>query len=178
MNNRQVAQITYAALYKHEDYFQSRPIYSYPSTSNLMYYNTKVLLSRNRQMYPTTHYTHLVAKTSTTLSQFYICFFGHFMFTCCRGKSYIGIGDMSSWTLSNLCRLLCVSVVVVAAVTVSCCCLSVWINNYSWTRTTITLHSNNNMNPNKKIAQFIYIDVFLAVVVVVVVTRYFFLVHM
>ena len=52
MNNRQVTQITYATLYKHEDYFQSRPIYSYPSTNNLMYYNTKVLLSRNRQMYP------------------------------------------------------------------------------------------------------------------------------
>ena len=51
MNNRQVTQITYAALYKHEDYFQCRPIYSYPSTTNLMYYNTKVLLSRNRQMY-------------------------------------------------------------------------------------------------------------------------------
>ena len=29
------------------------------------------------------------------------------MFSCCRGKSYIGIwiGDMSSWTLSNLSRL-------------------------------------------------------------------------
>ena len=38
--------------------------------------------------------------------------FAHFMFSCCRCKSYIGIwiGDMSSWTLSNLCRLLC------------CCC--------------------------------------------------------
>ena len=71
---------------------------------------------------PHPHYTHLMAKTSTTLSQLYICFFSHFMFTCCRGKSYIGIGDMSSWTLSNLCRLL--FVVVVAAVTVSCCCCS------------------------------------------------------
>ena len=42
--------------------------------------------------------------------------------------------------------------------------LLLWIINYSWTRTT-TLHSNNNMNPNKKIAQFIYIDVFVVVVV-------------
>ena len=52
MNNWQVTQITYAALYKHENYFQSRPIHSNPSTSKLMYYDTKVLLSRNRQMYP------------------------------------------------------------------------------------------------------------------------------
>ena len=29
------------------DYFLSRPIFSYPSTINLMYYYTKVLLSRN-----------------------------------------------------------------------------------------------------------------------------------
>ena len=40
VNNSQLTQITYAALYKHEDYFQSTPIYSYPSTSILMYYNT------------------------------------------------------------------------------------------------------------------------------------------
>ena len=52
MNNWQVTQITYVALYKHENYFQSRPIHSYLSTSNLMYYDTKVLLSRNWQMYP------------------------------------------------------------------------------------------------------------------------------
>ena len=46
--------------------------------------------------------------------------FVHFMFSCCRCKSYIGIwiGDMSSWTLSNLCRLLCGVVVI----TVLCCC--------------------------------------------------------
>ena len=75
-NNRQVTQITYAALYKHlallftdsswlciymtsphilapnvwkcyQDYFQSTPIHSYPSMSSLLYYCTKVLLSRN-----------------------------------------------------------------------------------------------------------------------------------
>ena len=74
--NRQVTQITYAALYKHlallfndssqlciymtsphilapnvckyyQDYFQSRPIHSYPSMSSIVYYNTKVLCSRN-----------------------------------------------------------------------------------------------------------------------------------
>ena len=49
--------------------------------------------------------------------------------------------------------------------------LWLWINNYSWTRITTALHSNNNMNPYKKIGQFIYIDVFVVVVVVVVVTR-------
>ena len=39
-----------------------------------------------------------------------------FMCRCC-------IGNMTSWTLSNLCRLLCVvDVVVVVAVTVACCC--------------------------------------------------------
>ena len=27
----------------------------------------------------------------TTLGQLYICLFAHFMFSCCRGKSYIGI---------------------------------------------------------------------------------------
>ena len=31
----------------YQDYFQSRPIHSYPSTSSLVYYYTKVLLSRN-----------------------------------------------------------------------------------------------------------------------------------
>ena len=75
-NNRQVTQITHAAPYKHlallfsdssqlciymtsphilaptvwicyQDYFQSTPIHSYPSTSSLVYYYTKVLLSRN-----------------------------------------------------------------------------------------------------------------------------------
>ena len=75
-NNRQVTQITYADLYKHNtllfsdssqlciymtsshilapnvwkcywDYFQSTPINSYPSTSSIVYYYTKVLLSRN-----------------------------------------------------------------------------------------------------------------------------------
>ena len=46
-----------------------------------------------------------------------------FIFSCCRGKSCIGIGDITSWTLSNLCRLLCV-VLVVVVVTVSLCCSS------------------------------------------------------
>ena len=74
--NRQVMQITYAALYGHlallfsdssqlciymtsihiltpnvcksyQDYFQSTPIDSYPSMSSIVYYYTKVLLSRN-----------------------------------------------------------------------------------------------------------------------------------
>ena len=47
-------------------------------------------------------------------------YFAHFIFSCCRGKSSIGIGDNT--TLSNLYRLLCVVVVVV--VTVSFCCSS------------------------------------------------------
>ena len=76
INNRHVTQITYAALYKHlellfrdslqlciymtsshilapnvwkcyQEYFQSRPIHSYPSMSSLVYYYTKVVLSRN-----------------------------------------------------------------------------------------------------------------------------------
>ena len=68
-----------------------------------------------------------------------LCLFAHFIFSCCRGKSYIGIwiGDMSSWTLSNLCRLLCV----VAVVTVSYCCCPASVivdHNYRWTRTTTT----------------------------------------
>ena len=74
--NRQVMQTTRAALYKHlallfsdssqlciymtsphilapnvckccQDYFQSTPIHSYPSMSSIVYYYTKVLLSRN-----------------------------------------------------------------------------------------------------------------------------------
>ena len=75
INNREVTQITYAALYKHlalfidclqlcicmtsshilapnvykcyQDYFQTRSIHSYPSTSSLVYYYAKVLLSTN-----------------------------------------------------------------------------------------------------------------------------------
>ena len=49
--------------------------------------------------------------------------FAHFIFSCWRGKSYIGIwiGDMSSRTLSNCYRFVCFVVVVV---TVSCCCCS------------------------------------------------------
>ena len=75
-NNRQVKQITYGDLYIHyallfsdssqlciymtslhilalnawkcyQDYFQSTPIHSYPSMSSIVYYYTKVLLSRN-----------------------------------------------------------------------------------------------------------------------------------
>ena len=75
-NNRQVTQITYAALYKHlallfsdssqlciymtsphilppnvwkchQHYFQSTSIHSYPSMSSTVYYYTKVLPSRN-----------------------------------------------------------------------------------------------------------------------------------
>ena len=76
INNRQVTQVAYATLYKHlpllfsdclqlciyiisshilapnvckcyQDYFQSRPIHSYPSMSSLVYYYTKILLLRN-----------------------------------------------------------------------------------------------------------------------------------
>ena len=75
-NNRQVTQITYTTLYKYlallfsdpsqlciymtsshilvpnvwksyQDYFQSRPIHSYPSMNSLVCYYTKVLLPRN-----------------------------------------------------------------------------------------------------------------------------------
>ena len=75
-SNRQVMHITYTALYKHlallfsnssqlciymtsphilapnickcyQDYFQSTPVHSYPSTSSMVYYYTKVLLSKN-----------------------------------------------------------------------------------------------------------------------------------
>ena len=67
--------------------------------------------------------------------------FAHFMFSCCRYKSYIGIwkGDMSSWTLSNLCRLLCFVVVV----TVSYCCSS------SFVTVDPQLQMNKNKNNNK-----------------------------
>ena len=65
-----------------------------------------------------------------------------FMFSCCRRKSYIGIwiGDMSSWTLSNLCRLLCVVVV-----TVSCCCCSSFV--------IVDPQLQMNKNKNNKITQ-------------------------
>ena len=42
---------------------QCRPIYSYPSTSNVRYYDTNILLSWYKQMYPPS--THLVANNST-----------------------------------------------------------------------------------------------------------------
>ena len=86
-----------------------------------------------------------------TLGQLYICLpISHFMFSCCRGKSYIGIwiGDISSWTLSNLCILLSVVVVaaaVVIVVTVSCCCCSSVIVDLQ-----LQINSNNN---NNKITQ-------------------------
>ena len=76
MNNSQLTQITYAALYKHlellssdslplciymtsshilppnackcyQHYFPSRPIHAYPSMSTLVYYYTNVLLEKN-----------------------------------------------------------------------------------------------------------------------------------
>ena len=56
--------------------------------------------------------------------------FAHFIFSCWRGKSYIGIwiGDMSSRTLSNCYRMVSF-VVVVVVVTVSCCCLSLIVDH-------------------------------------------------
>ena len=54
---------------------------------------------------------------------------------------------ISSWTLNNLCRLLCVVVV-----TVSCCscCSSVIVYIHNYRSTTTKLHNNNNSNNNKK----------------------------
>ena len=74
---------------------------------------------------------------------------------------------MTSWTLMNLCRLMCFVLVLLLLLlnVVLVVHLLLWINNYSRTTTT-TLHSNNNMNPNKKIAQFIYIYTFVVVFVV------------
>ena len=78
--------------------------------------------------------------------QYYIrSFSAHFIFSFCRGRSYIGIflGDLSSWTWSNLCRFICCIVVVVAAVVVvtvsfCCCCSSVIVDP--------ELQINNNNN--------------------------------
>ena len=67
------------------------------------------------QMYP-------LVEASVGQEQYYIRsdlhFFPDFMFSSCRGKSYIGIfiGDMSSWTFRNLCRLICF-----------CCCCYSWM---------------------------------------------------
>ena len=82
--------------------------------------------------------------------------FAYFMFSCCRGMSYIGIcvGDMSSWTLRNLCKLLSF-VVAGVVVTVSCCgCCSflivdpqLYMNN---NKNNNKIHSNNKNNQNKK----------------------------
>ena len=47
-------------------------------------------------------------------------YFTYFIFSYCRVKYGIAIGDMTSWTLSNLCRLCCVVVVTVSF----CCCSS------------------------------------------------------
>ena len=69
-------------------------------------------------------------------------------------------GIYVDWCVLFWCLLLLLLNVVVLVVH-----LWLWINNYSWTRT--TLHSKNNMNLNKKIAQFIYIAVFVVVIVVV-----------
>ena len=81
--------------------------------------------------------------------------FAYFMFSCCRGMSYIGlcVGDMSSWTLKKLCKLL--SFVVVGVVTVSCCCCcsslivdpQLYMNN---NKNNNKIHSNNKNNQNKK----------------------------
>ena len=63
------------------------------------------------QMYPSIEASHSQEQYYIR-SALHLC--THLMFSCCRGKSYIGIwiGDMSSWTLSNLCGFLC------------CCCCS------------------------------------------------------
>ena len=57
-------------------------------------------------------------------------FSAHLIFSLCRGKLYIGIflGDLSSWTLSNLCRFICCIVVVVVTVSFCCCCSSVIVD--------------------------------------------------
>ena len=69
-------------------------------------------------------------------------YFAHFIFSCYRGKVCIGIGDKTSWTLSNLCRLLCV-VIVVVVITVSCCCSS----------SSVIVDPQLQMNNNNKITQ-------------------------
>ena len=45
--------------------------------------------------------------------------------------------------------------------------LWLFMSNSSWTRKTTTLQSNNNTHVNKKISQFMYINLFVVVVVVV-----------
>ena len=84
-------------------------------------------------------YPHPV-EASGNQEQYYIIsalhLFAHFMFSCWRGKSYIGIwiGDMSSRTLSNCYRLayfvvVVVVVFVIVVVTISCwCCSSLIVN--------------------------------------------------
>ena len=77
------------------------------------------------------HFTHILPLTISCITTPRYYFHGtgrciphqqhyvaHFIFSYCRGKSCIGIGYVTSWTLSNLCRLLCV------VVTVSFCCCS------------------------------------------------------
>ena len=139
-------QITYVALYKHEDHFQCRPIYSCPSTSNLMYYNTKVLLSRNRQMYPPT----------SVVQQLYLA---HFILL-----AVVEVGHELAWEMSPLehwaiyvdCPVLFLLLLLFRLVVVLH--LSLWIHNYRWITTTTTtkLHSNKNKktnHQNKKIDQ-------------------------
>ena len=62
-----------------------------------------------------------------------------FMISCC-------IGNMSSLTLSNLCRLLCI----VVAITVSCCCCPAIVIVYVQLQMNHNNNNNNNNNNNQK----------------------------
>ena len=191
--NRQLMQITHAALYKHlaqlisdssqlciymtsphilapnvwkcyQDYFQSTTIHSYPSTSSIVYYYTKVLLWRNYfhwSVYRKRAELHKVTLTFTCMHQISLTFEDADIHSaqCNWEGSGHEIWPLKHWGIYiDWCVLFLFLLLLLLNVVVH---LWLWINNYSWTRTTMTLHSNNNMNLNKKIAQFINIDVLL-----------------
>ena len=146
----------------YQDYFQSTPIHSYPSTSSL-----SVLLDQGttfKELLSLIFYRkraelHRVTLTFTFMHQVGLTFddadihsaecnwegSGHEMWPLEHWEIYV------DWCVLFLILLLLLLNVVILVVH-----LWMWINNYSWTRTTTTLHSNNNMNLNKKISQFIY----------------------
>ena len=97
-------------------------------------------------------YRYLVTKTNTTYILLNRCVFAHLTFSCCRGKSYFTIENMSSWTVSNLYTLpyvvACLFLLLLFDVVVVLL-LSFWICNYKWITTTTTWDSNNrNQNTN------------------------------
>ena len=90
---------------------------------------------------------------------YYVSFsFAHFMFSCCRGKSYIWMNR--AYKLLNTEQFMYIPVLYLLLLLllfhIIVLQLYLWIHSYSWTTTTTTkLHSNKKNNQKKRIEQFI-----------------------